>query len=210
MLGPATLKVGTSSNHHYVGVEIVKKLAVLCFLFALTTAVVWGQATAQIHGIVQDMSGSAIPAAAVKATQTDTGIVRNTNSEADGSFVLTNLPIGPYNLEITKEGFTTAVQTGIVLQVNSDPVMQVALKVGAVSERVNVEANATQVETRSVGVGTVIENQRVLDLPLNGRQPTDLICAFQWGGSDRHFAGLWHENGRKNFRGRWQRGWRPI
>ena len=73
------------------------------------------------------------------------------------------------------QGFATALQSGIVLQVNSDPAVAIALKVGAVSERVTVEANATQVETRSSGVGTVVETQRVLGLPLNGRQPTDLI-----------------------------------
>ena len=68
------------------------------------------------------------------------------------------------------------MQMGIVLQVGSDPAVPIALKVGAVSERVSVEANASQVETSNVGVGSVIENQRVLDLPLNGRQPTDLIA----------------------------------
>ena len=123
------------------------------------------------------MSGAAVAGASVKATQTETGLTRTATSEADGGYVLTNLPIGPYNVEITKDGFTTAVQSGIVLQVNSDPAVTVALKVGAVTERVNVEANATQVETRSVGVGTVIENQRILELPLNGRQATDLITA---------------------------------
>ena len=141
----------------------------------MSAAMAWGQATAQIHGVVQDMSGAAVAGATVKATQTETGLTRTATSEADGGYVLTNLPIGPYNVEFTKDGFTTAVQSGIVLQVNSDPAVTVALRVGAVTERVNVEANATQVETRSVGVGTVIENQRVLDLPLNGRQPTDLI-----------------------------------
>ena len=141
----------------------------------LTSAAVFAQGTAQIHGSVQDMTGSGVPGASVKATQTDTGVTRTVASEADGGYVLTNLPIGPYNLEITKDGFTTAVQSGIVLQVGSDPAIQVSLKVGAVSEKVNVEANATQVETRSVGVGNVIENQRILELPLNGRQATDLI-----------------------------------
>ncbi len=89
------------------------------------------------------MSGAAVAGATVKATQTETGVTRTATSEADGSYVLTNLPIGPYNVEITKDGFTTAVQSGIVLQVNSDPAVTVALKVGAVTERVNVEANAT-------------------------------------------------------------------
>ena len=153
----------------------MKNIVVLLFSTVMISAVAWGQATAQIHGTVQDMSGAAVAGASVKATQTDTGISRTTTSEADGGFVLTALPLGPYNLEVTKSGFATAVQSGVVLQVNSDPALAVSLKVGGVTERINVEANATQVETRSVGVGTVIENQRVLDLPLNGRQPTDLI-----------------------------------
>ncbi len=142
----------------------------------LGAVAVWAQATAQMHGVVQDMSGAAIPGATVKATQTDTGISRTVTSEADGGYVISNLPLGPYQVEANKEGFATVVQMGIVLQVGSDPAVPIALKVGAVSERVSVEANASQVETSSVGVGSVIENQRVLDLPLNGRQPTDLIA----------------------------------
>jgi Carboxypeptidase regulatory-like domain len=136
---------------------------------------VWAQATAQIHGTVQDSSGSTVPGAEVKATQTATGVVRTTTSGATGGYVITNLPIGPYQLEVTKEGFTSSVQSGIELQVNGDPAIAVTLKVGAVSERVTVEANAALVETRSVGVGQVIENARILELPLNGRQVTDLI-----------------------------------
>jgi Carboxypeptidase regulatory-like domain len=134
-----------------------------------------GQATTQIHGTVQDSSGAAVAAATVKATQTETGVSRSVTSEADGGFVLTSLPLGPYNVEVVKEGFATAVQSGVVLQVNSDLALSISLKVGGVTERVAVEANATQVETRSAGVGTVIENQRILELPLNGRQGTDLI-----------------------------------
>jgi len=149
------------------------RLAVLSILAA---AALWGQATAQMHGVVQDTSGAAIPGAIVKATQTETGISRTANSESNGEYVLSNLPLGPYQLEVNKEGFSTVVQMGIVLQVNSDPAIPVTLKVGAVSERVSVEADASQVETSSIGVGAVIENQRVLELPLNGRQATDLIA----------------------------------
>ena len=65
-----------------------------------------------------------------KATQTDTGISRTVNSEADGAYIISNLPLGPYQLEVNKDGFSTAVQSGIVLQVNSDPAIPVALKVG--------------------------------------------------------------------------------
>jgi hypothetical protein len=121
------------------------------------------------------MSGAALPGATVKATQTDTGISRTVTSGGDGGYVITNLPLGPYQIEVSKEGFSSIVQMGIVLQVGSDPAVPIAMKVGAVTERVEVEANASQVETTNVGVGSVIESQRVLDLPLNGRQPTDLI-----------------------------------
>ncbi len=138
-------------------------------------AMVFAQSTAQIHGTVQDASGAAIPGAEVKATQTDTGVSRTANSGADGGYVLTNLPLGPYRLEITKDGFTKAVEAGILLQVNGDPAVNVALKVGAVSEQVTVEANAAQVETRSSGVGEIVQNQRIVELPLNGRNVVDLI-----------------------------------
>jgi hypothetical protein len=147
----------------------------IALLSALVTAAVWAQATAQIHGIVQDPSGAAIPGAMVKATQTDTGLARTVTSEADGGYVFPNLPLGPYQLEVSKGGFATAVQMGIVLQVGSNPAIPFALKVGAVTEQVVVEANTVQVDTSSVSVGNVIENQRVVDLPLNGRSPTDLI-----------------------------------
>src|SRR5262249_4980844 len=133
------------------------------------------QSTAQIQGSIQDASGSAVPGANVKATQTETGAVRATISDADGTYVLTNLAIGPYRLEGSKPGFSTYGQTGIVLQVENQPTVDVSLKIGNVSEQVQVEANAALVETQSTNVGTVIENQQILELPLNGRQATDLI-----------------------------------
>ncbi len=96
-------------------------------------------------------------------------------TDDSGSYLLTQLPIGPYRLEATKPGFRNYSQTGIVLQVNSNPVIPVTMNVGQVSESVEVQANASAVETRAMGVGSVVENQRILELPLNGRNPTDLI-----------------------------------
>src|SRR5438067_1948792 len=72
-------------------------------------------------------------------------------------------------------GFSPYVQTGIVLQVASIPTVNITLQVGAVSEQVKVEANAALVETQTTSVGAVIENQRILELPLNGRNPVELI-----------------------------------
>jgi hypothetical protein len=143
----------------------------------LLCAGAWAQAasTAQINGTVRDSSGLAVPGADIKATQTTTGAVRTAVSAADGAYVLPNLPIGPYVLEITKEGFSKYVQSGIVLQVDSNPSVDVNLKVGSVTEQVLVQADAAMVETHSTGVGTVVDQKRVVDLPLNGRQATQLI-----------------------------------
>src|SRR5438045_2286833 len=110
----------------------------IVFCFLLTLGFACAQ-TAQIDGIVKDSSGLSIPGAAIKATQTATGVVRTATSAADGSYVLPNLPIGPYLLEVSKEGFSKYAQTGIVLQVDTNPTVDISLKVGAVSEQVTVE-----------------------------------------------------------------------
>jgi hypothetical protein len=151
------------------------RVLLLAVFSAFMSLNIWAQATSQIQGTVQDASGAAVPGATVKATQTDTGFTRTVTSSAEGLYILSNLPIGPYTLEVTKDGFSRYVQTGIVLQVNVSPTIDIPLRVGAVTEQVNVEANATLVETQATGVGSVIENQRILELPLNGRNATDLI-----------------------------------
>jgi hypothetical protein len=147
------------------------------FLFTiLSCGALFAQAVSQISGTVTDQSGAVVPGVEVTATQTDTGVKRTATSGATGEFVLPNLQIGPYRLEAAKAGFRAYVQTGIQLQVSSNPVIPVTLSVGEVGQSVQVEANASLVETQNLGVGTVMETQRILDLPLNGRTPTDLIA----------------------------------
>ena len=130
---------------------------------------------AQITGFVRDSSGGALPGVDVTVTQTDTGIARSAVTGADGAFAFPNLPVGPYQLKANLQGFSAFVQDGIVLQVNSNPVLNITMQIGAVSEQLTVTANASMVETRSTGIGQVIDNQRVVELPLNGRQATELI-----------------------------------
>ena len=144
-------------------------------ILVLWSTAVWAQVTAQISGTVKDPSGAVLPGVEVTATNTGTGVSRNAVTNETGGYVLPNLPIGPYRLEAALPGFRTFVQTGIVLQGNTTPVINPILEIGQVSETVEVQANSTMVETRSSGVGQVIENQRILELPLNGRQVTDLI-----------------------------------
>src|SRR5437867_6424245 len=136
---------------------------------------VWAQATAQIAGTVQDSSGALLPGTELTATQTQTGISRMTVTSETGSYVLPNLPLGPYKLEASLPGFRSFVQTGIVLQVGSNPTINVALQVGQVSEQVEVQANTALVETRSLSVGQVMETARIVELPLNGRNAQELV-----------------------------------
>ncbi len=142
---------------------------------SVTCGSVWAQATAQISGTVRDQSGAVLPGVEVTATQTDTGIARTAVTNETGSYILSNLALGPYRFEAALLGFRTFVQTGIVLQVNSNPVINPVLEIGQVTEQVEVQANAALVETRSTAVGAVIENERILELPLEGRRVTDLI-----------------------------------
>jgi hypothetical protein len=144
-------------------------------ILSIGCVLVWAQATAQISGTVKDQTGAVLPGVEVTATQTETGITRTVVTNETGSYVLSNLALGPYRLEASLPGFRTYAQTGIVLQVNSSPVVNPILEVGQVTEQIEVQANAALVETRSQSVGQIVENERILELPLNGRNVQDLI-----------------------------------
>ena len=144
--------------------------------FSLTTAALAAaQATGGISGTARDQGGGVLPGVTVTATNTETGATRVTVSNETGAYSLPNLPLGSYRLEAALQGFTTFTQTGIVLQVNSNPVINPTLGIGAVAEQVQVTAAATLVDTRTVGVATVVESERIVELPLNARQVTQLI-----------------------------------
>src|SRR5947207_13094634 len=130
----------------------VSVLTGLLFCILSCTAA-WAQdlTTAQINGTVKDPSGAILPGVAVNATQTATGAKRNVITDETGSYALTNLPIGPYMLEVTLPGFRTYVQTGIVLQVGGNPTINAVLTLGQVSEQIEVQADAALVETRNTG-----------------------------------------------------------
>jgi hypothetical protein len=138
-------------------------------LFAQTSQV------SQISGRIADPSGAIVPAARITITNVNTGIARTVSSGPNGMYTIPNLPVGTYRLEVVKAGFETYVQSGIVIELNTNPTVNVTLRVGAVSQQVTVQANASMVETQNVGVGQVISQARVLDLPLNGRNVTQLV-----------------------------------
>ncbi len=161
--------------------------AVLVVLFSVVSMRGQSVSTSQVSGTVRDSSGSVVPGARIQLTQTDTSQVHAVTSGSDGSYLIPNLPIGPYSLQVTKDGFRSYVQNGIVLEVSTNPLLNVTLEVGSVSQTVTVEVSAPMVETTNTGVGQLIDQKRVVDLPLNGRQATQLITLA--GGATNAVAG---------------------
>jgi hypothetical protein len=154
---------------------------ILCVLAAFVFAGVLGvnrlnaQATAAISGTVTDSSGAVMAEAAVQAKNTGTGISQNTVSDAQGRFRFPDLAIGQYELSASKAGFQTVNRTGITLTVGSNPVVDFQLPVGQAQQTVTVEAQVSQVETQSTAVGALVESKQIRDLPLNGRNFTQLM-----------------------------------
>src|SRR5437773_1422809 len=131
--------------------------------------------TAEINGRVTDTSGAVLPGATVTMTQTATALTRTVATDESGSYLISNLPTGPYRLEISLQGFKTYVQTGLVLQVGATPTVNATLAIGSLEEAVTVEAAAPLVDVRSAGISSVVEQERIVELPLQGRQVTDLL-----------------------------------
>src|SRR6187402_3053674 len=111
------------------GSQILVGLVVVS-LFAATPAPAQSVAGSQLSGVVRDASGGAVPGAEVLVTKIDTGQTRSTQTGHDGTYVFPNLPVGPYELRVTLQGFNTYVQSGIVLQVSTNPIVNVTLNVG--------------------------------------------------------------------------------
>ncbi len=164
---------------------------VLAFAIALNPTPVVGQAVsnAQLSGVISDPSGLSIPGATVKVTQTETGFSRTTTTNASGTYVVPSLPVGPYTVEVTSDGFSSYVQRGIVLTVGANTTVNVALQVGSVSQQIEVVAGAAMVESHDTSVSETIDQQRLIEMPLNGRQATSLILLSGGSAPAPHFVG---------------------
>ena len=132
------------------------RLAFGMVLLLLLSADAWAQASAAISGTVRDQSGGVLPGVTITAMQQETGIVRTTVSNETGSYSLPNLPLGPWRVEAALSGFSTFTQTGVVLQVGTNAVVNPVMGVGPLAEQVSVTGTAPLVDTRTVGVGTVV------------------------------------------------------
>ena len=140
----------------------------------LLSSTMWGQGLSTINGTVTDPTGSSIPGARVTATEVETTLSRSTVTNSDGLYALGSLRPTTYTLTIEAPGFRASSQTGIILQANDTLTMNIKLELGAASEVVNVEAAAAQVDTATATVSQVVDSARIVELPLNGRNPAQL------------------------------------
>ena len=149
----------------------------LCALLTLCAGTGFAQAVnnAGTSGQVIDPTGAAVVGATVKMTETEKGVPHTTTTDSDGRYTFPNLPVGPYRLDATMTGFKTYTQSGIVLQVGDRSTIDIKLDVGAVSENVEVTAGAAMVQQEQTSVSQVINQRSIVELPLNGRQATQLV-----------------------------------
>jgi hypothetical protein len=134
-----------------------------------------GQGYGSIVGTVTDSSGAAVSGAKVTVRQSDTGRETTVNTGQGGAFVFPTLPPSSYSLTVTSKGFQTSQQTGILLQADQSATINAKLQVGAATETVEVTSAVPQVDTTNGTLSQVIGQERVVDLPLNGRNAAALI-----------------------------------
>ncbi len=141
--------------------------AVLTVLISLNVA--GQQITGSIRGSVLDPSGASVMAATVTAKQIETGLVRSGLTDRQGGYVLVELPIGHYQVEVRAQGFEKYLQQGISLDVNETATVNIHLKVGSETQQVDVNANAELIQSTASSLGQTVMEQEILDLPLDGR-----------------------------------------
>lgn len=131
--------------------------------------------TGQISGTVQDATGAALPAVAVTVTNIDTNTPRAVRTGTSGTYVLTLLPPGNYQITFSKSGFETLVEDRIHLGIDQGIAINPKLRIGSAVETVSVQGDAELLNATSASLGTVIGEEEVNDLPLNGRNFTQLL-----------------------------------
>jgi hypothetical protein len=146
--------------------------AVLLVLVWAATAL--GQSTAVLQGTVTDASGASVPGAEVVVQNQATRVVWKTETNSSGNYLLAGLPPGVYRIEVKRAGFQTHVESDVKLDVGTIVVRNVSLQVGSVSQQVVVSGGAPVIETGTITVGQVVDQNTVQNIPLNGRHFVDL------------------------------------
>ena len=149
---------------------------ILLSLAGLTSPVAMAQqATANVNGVVKDPTGAAVQRAQVELMNADTGVVRKTATNTDGIYVFPSVVPGTYSMQASANGFAAVSQPPVALEVGQTATFDFQLKVGAATSTVTVDAIAPTLETSTSELGTVVSPKEMNDLPLNGRNFTQLL-----------------------------------
>jgi len=168
---------GSTSLSRLKGLRALKfgLVVALLALYAFPSAT-WAQrSAATINGSVRDTTGAVIPQATISLTHTETNVTQTTSTNATGEYIILNILPGTYVLKASKEGFQTVNQPAFTLQVNQTTTFDFTLQVGATTQTVTVEAAAGAIETSTAELGSVVTRKMVNDLPLDGRNFTQLL-----------------------------------
>ncbi len=148
---------------------------ILLFSAMLSAFSLRADVTGSILGVVRDASGGVLPGVTVTATNVDTNQKQSARTDTAGEYRILALPVGKYNVEAATTGFQKFLTTGVELTVNEQRRVDINLQVGNVQQEVSVSATALQVESVNTQVGQVIDEKKLLALPLNGRSYIDLL-----------------------------------
>ena len=144
-------------------------------LFLWTFAAFAQTSTSQISGTIRDSSGAVVPGAAVTATNEATGVQQKQNTTDAGVYAFPSLNVGAYTVKVEGSGFKTAIKTGNIIQINTPASIDITLEVGSAAESVQVTASAELLQTSNATIGNVVEQKSIVSLPLNGRNPLNLL-----------------------------------
>jgi Carboxypeptidase regulatory-like domain len=154
----------------------ISRLLFFSLIALLATALTYAGVTASISGTVTDATGAAVAGATVTATNVATGVAVTQQTNGQGFYSFQSLALGTYTIEVAQKGFKSYKETGLVLDVNSALVVDVALQVGQNTETVEVSSSALHVDTASTQMGDVIEGKEMTEVPLVSRSYTDLLA----------------------------------
>jgi hypothetical protein len=168
-----TRQVSRTMHERWVVSLMVVFATVLVGAFSPSRA--WGQATAAVNGTVRDSAGAVVTDATVVLHNRDTNLDRTATTNGVGAYVMPEVQPGNYDLKVRKSGFGQAVKSGITFVVNETATYDFTLKAGGVNEIVDVQANSITLETSTAELGVAVVKEQVNDLPLNGRNFTQLL-----------------------------------
>jgi Carboxypeptidase regulatory-like domain len=161
-------------------IKLVRRAALLALAMLLPLSPLRAQVSASITGIISDASGASVPVATVKAKNLETAAIRTGTTDGSGRYAVLSLPVGEYEVTVSKPGFQDATRTGIQLVVNQEASIDLRLQVNAVKSEVTVKADAPIVSTTTLDISGLVGERAVKQLPLNGRS-YDLLLTLNPG-----------------------------